>query len=497
MDGIEGKRLVVRGVFWTTVYRAFAALLQFGSMLVLVRLIPPSEYGRAGAVVGFLALANVVSCGVFFSQGLQLKEGEEPDWSAHWHAGFPIQCVLFVITNLLAILLWGVSSSGSIAGLLHLASVGLLVEAPSALRMVMLRREMNFRRLRLLEGIAKLSGIAVMLALGVSGFGALAIVAGANVVPAVPAAVDLLVVRRWRPVDGWLRRPDWRAYRPAILFGLQQSWSAMLQAMRPALEALVLPVQLGFGALGLLRRAEALFTSTVGQVNNVFAETVYPLLPRQTHDPKKFARVATLFLQVTFMVVVPGVVFAGFEGKSLLRLLYGQKWIAADPLVLPGALIALGVVIFTSGYGIRLARSDLKICFRLDVVTALLTLPPIFLIALGGSLAQYAWTLAAGQLIGGGVALMKASRVLARGWYRDVLLPPVVSSGVAMLVVRLVMSGRSLPLLWDVSFRAALFAVVILVVVRTLFPGLLITAVDGVPFGKSVGRWLRLKPASM
>ena len=53
------KGIILKGIAWTTGYRVFATFAQFGAMLVLVRIIPPEEYGRAGAVVGVLTMLNV------------------------------------------------------------------------------------------------------------------------------------------------------------------------------------------------------------------------------------------------------------------------------------------------------------------------------------------------------------------------------------------------------------------------------------------------------
>ena len=316
------KGIILKGVAWTTGYRVFATFAQFGAMLVLVRIIPPEEYGRAGAVVGVLTILNVLSCRAFFSQALQLPKGEEPDWTMHWRAG-----------------LWFVPSHRSIATLLHLASLGILIECPSTLRSTMLQRALDFPRLRILDGISKTFSILTMLSLGVAGFGALAIVAGANVIPAIPGAIDLLLVHRFRPRSGWFKFLDWRRYKASLLFGFQQSWSGLLQSLRGALEAAVLPLQLGFAALGLLQRAQSLFLATVGQVNSIFAETVYPLLPKHAAEPERYRNTATLFLQVVFWIVLPGAVFVAWQGKAALRVLYGERWIAADPLIAPGAVI--------------------------------------------------------------------------------------------------------------------------------------------------------------
>lgn len=488
------KELVVRGIAWTSGYRVFASLAQFGAMLVLVRIIPPAEYGRAGAIVGLLTLVNIFSCGVFINQALQLRDGEEPNWSLHWRAGFWLQAVLFVVTNALATALWFSPDHRSIAPLMHLASLGLLFEGASSLRGAMLRRAMAFRRIRILDGIGKLASILVMLSLGVAGWGAFAIVLGANVVPAVPGAVDLLLVKRWRPDAGWFRFPDWREYKPAIKFGLQQSGSGLLHALRGALEAFVFPGRLGFVSLGLLQRAQALFGSTVGQANGIFAETVYPLLPRHASNRARYSKIATRFLQVVCMVVIPGAVFVGWQGKALLRLLYGQKWIAADPLILPAVLIGAGLCLFASGYKVLLAKTELRRCFALDIAGALLTAPMILIVVLGGDTVVYAWALAAGQLSAAAVAIAVAAPLFEPRWVRAVFLPPVSSAAIAFLSVHFVFELDRLPLGAAVVVRAMLFAVIAALTVRLLFPDVMTLAMRGVPGGERLSKWLRLPP---
>jgi len=63
-------------------------------MLVLVRIIPPVEYGRFGAVLGLLMLLNSFGFGGFVAQAMQLPDGREPDWSLHWSAGLGVTMTL-------------------------------------------------------------------------------------------------------------------------------------------------------------------------------------------------------------------------------------------------------------------------------------------------------------------------------------------------------------------------------------------------------------------
>ena len=94
-------------------------------------------------------------------------------------------------------------------------------------------------------------------------------------------------------------------------------------------------------------------------------ETVYPLLPRSAGDVAQFARHATLFVQVLQLVAIPGAVFIGMEGQNLSRLLYGMKWIAADPSIWPATLAALGLTLFSLYQSVLLAMSKLRTCFTL------------------------------------------------------------------------------------------------------------------------------------
>ena len=108
------------------------------------------------------------------------------------------------------------------------------------------------------------------------------------------------------------------------------------------MEATVLPGLLGFTALGLLGRAQSLFGITIGRVNGILIETVYPLLPRYATDLQQYQRQAVAFVQIALLVAIPGALFLGTEGPTVSRLLYGQKWSTADPLLWPGALFGPG-----------------------------------------------------------------------------------------------------------------------------------------------------------
>jgi O-antigen/teichoic acid export membrane protein len=199
---------MLRGIAWNTCDQIFQAALPLGGMLVLVRVISPAKYGRAGAVLGFLTLLNTFNCANFMVHASQLPDGAEPDWSLHWSAGLYIQIALTGTCHLLAGFYWLFTAYRPIAPLLHLAALGLLIDSANRLGYTMLQCAVDFQRLRIVHGLGTLASVTVTLALGLAGSGAYAIVLGSNVVAALPFSIDLFVVRCWRPRVGWWRWPD-------------------------------------------------------------------------------------------------------------------------------------------------------------------------------------------------------------------------------------------------------------------------------------------------
>jgi len=495
-DALKRRRTVARGIAWNTAYQVFEVGASFGAMLILVRLIPPADYGRASVVVALLTLLNAWSSSVFVRHALQLPEGQQPDWSLHWSAGLYVQLGLMALCHALAALCWLAPQYRPIAPLMHIASLGFVLDWPAELRAKMLRREMDFPRLKVLLAFSTLLRLAVTMGVAWAGGGAYAIVLGGNVVPAVPFAVDLLLVHRWCPRAGWWRWPDWAAYRPSLHFGLQQAASALLSSARGALEVAVLPGAVGYAGMGLLNRATALFTGGVGRMGQVLNETVYPLLPRYAADPGVYARLATLFVQVLFLTVIPSTLYMGLEGRLLSRLLYGERWIAADPLMWPAALSTLGLATFGIGSTVLLAGSRLRLCFLLEVAVAALSLPILGVAWIGRGLVAYAWAHGAAQIVLGSLALVAAAPLLAPGWVRSGLFPSALTSLCAMGAVLAVDSlGVSWPLAPRLCLDTALYGLTYGLMLRACFPGVLRVVLSRVPGGGRVGGWLRLPGA--
>jgi O-antigen/teichoic acid export membrane protein len=487
-----------RGVAWNAFSEVAQIVLNFAAMLLLVRIIPPAEYGKATAATSVLVLLTAFSAAGLLSHVLQLREGEQPDWTLHWHAALVIQGSLFVMANAIAGVYWLLPAYRPAAPLLHIGSIGCLLNLPHLFAYQLLQRELDFARSRLGIVLSSLASTITTVVLGLSGFGAYALVVGAQVAGLLPLPIYLLVIRRWRPDGPWFRWPEWRRHADSLRFGGQQMSLAFLSTARGSLEAAVLPGTLGFGAIGLLGRAVGLQAQTAGRAGNILRDTVYPLLPRAAGDPPTFARHTTLFAQATLLAALPAAVAVGLMGPQLSRVLYGAKWIAADPLIWPAALAGLGLATFQGGMLVVQAASRLRATLMLAVAEAALAAPIVLLTLRGASLERYATLVAAAELVAGAFALLTAARHLGRGWAWSVLAPGGVAAAAgaaAVLALRTPLGDMRAGVQLAVMLPSFLLAAVI--GLRAGFPSVLRATFGRVRGGPALLGLLGLRPSAV
>ena len=478
--GDDRRARLIAGLSWNVLYQAFEVVLSFGAMLLLVRIIPARDYGRAAVVVGILTTMNTLNAHMFFEAALQLPEHEKPDWSLHWTFGFYLQAAMAILCQVVAGLCWLVPAYVPIAKLLHLAAIGVFFEAGNRLGATMLRRNLDFRRLKIIAACGMFARLTATVALGLAGGGAYAIVLGGNVIASLPFGIDLFIVQRWRPDPGWWHRFDRSRYADAIRFGLQRAAGSVVAGMRDGFESAILPATLGFNGIGLVNRAQALYGTTVGRLGIVLADTVYPFLPREKHHRERYASQATLYLQVMSFIAMPGALFIGRHGPLLSHVLYGNKWAAADQLIWPAALIGLGLTAFGIASEILLASGALRTCLTLDVIAAVSVLPPLLAAWLTHLALPYAWTLAGVQLAIAVLALVWASPLLQRGWWSVTVAPALVAALAGLGAGWLIPTAGLRPAL-ELVIQAAVFVIAGALSLRIFFGAMLERLVSRVP----------------
>jgi O-antigen/teichoic acid export membrane protein len=320
------------GVLWVTALNVFRDLLQFATMLVLVRLLAPKAYGEFSLISSIMVFFTVFSFRSFLEHTLQLRPDEPVDYQSHFTAGAFMQLGMCALVNLAAAVLRYLPKYSEIAPVLHVTSIFFLLDWASELRVKMLERALDWKRLRTLQaaGIAATSALAIVLAK--LGFGVYALVLP-GWMATLPFIWDLFFRSAWRPDWSWNRA----RYRKTWSYGWTRIMAGMLTTARPVIEGAVIVQFTGFAQLGFMSRAVGLSILCCQKIPGVLTMTLYPVLTRMARKSEAFERANSLVLRLVGWIAIPCAILFSLVAHPLVRLVYGSKWDAAIPL-LPYAL---------------------------------------------------------------------------------------------------------------------------------------------------------------
>ena len=361
LSGIDFRSKAQSAVIWNTGFNLFRDLLQFGVMLVLVRLIDPSAYGQFSLVTSIIGFLSIFSFNNFIGYTLQVQRDDDTHYQEHFTAGAVLQLGMFVITNIVGFALRWVPAYASVAPLLHVMSLTFLFEWPCELRRKMIERAFDWRRLRVVHaaGLALNAALAVTLALMGAGVYALLV---PGLVVTWPFIYDLFANEHWRPSWSW----SWEKYKKAWSFGVTRMASGLTLYGKQLLESAALAAVLGFSGLGILTRSIGLAQMFCQKFASQLMYAIYPILTRS--GPGSGAHIGGLILRLVAWTVAPIAVCLSVLAGPVVGTVYGKKWFTVVPL-LPWAMAwGVGASLTHAAYMLLLSRQQQRRCLVADAL---------------------------------------------------------------------------------------------------------------------------------
>jgi teichuronic acid exporter len=462
--------------------------LQFAQMLVLVRLLDTAMYGEvawATALISFIGIASFDHVSLHI---LQVRDDAQVNYSEHFTAAVVLNGMLFVVANAVAFGLRFTATYARVEPLVHLLSLTFLLGVPAAIRIKMLEREFAWSRLRLLQ----MAGVVVTVVSGITmalcGAGVYALVVP-GLLPTLIFSGDLFLIERWRPRWGWSAE----SYRDAALFGLNRTGSNALNAGRAFLQNTMIARQFAFGTLGVFGRADGLANMFCGRVSQEVSGALYPVVTRAAVGSERFQRISGLVLQGVAWIVLPVAAFFSLESRAIVSLVYGQKWLAAIPL-LPLAMAAgASVSIASVTYRLLLANDRSRLCLRSDIAAFVMVVATVVVLVPYGVYSYLAGLVVVQTAVCGVLlVLLVRTRGIHHRAIGIALLPPALAA--ALAAASAFGLGAVLPQAWPDAVRlaveAAWYAVACVVVLRAGFSLHLANLVECLPGSIHIRRLL-------
>jgi O-antigen/teichoic acid export membrane protein len=383
------KHRTFSAVRWTTTAAVARALLQLAQVAVLARLLAPEDYGLMAMVAVVLGFATVFTDLGVNSAYVQRQEVTPEQRSSLFWLNVAMGGGLTLLVLSCSPLLAGFFGDERLTPLLMLAASTFVITALGQQVRMTAEKALDFRPLVLTEITSAVVGFAAAVSAAYAGWGVYALILGA-IVNAVAATVLawLFLARGWRPM--WrFRLDDVRSY---LGFGGALVANNIVNEFNRSIDLLLGGRMLAATALGLYSLPRQLVFQIQGTVNPIITRVGFPLIAQVQDD---IPRVRAIYLKTLNMIAstnAPLYVGIAFFAPEVVRIMLGDKWLAAADLL---RLLALWGFLRSTGNPVGslllgMGRADLSLKWNLAM---LFVVPPLLWVGSQFGTMGLAWAL--------------------------------------------------------------------------------------------------------
>jgi PST family polysaccharide transporter len=356
-DDLRGRS--VRGAAMMFAANGGRIVVGIGSAAALGRLLDPEDFGLVAMVASVTALFDRVR-----SIGLGAATIQRSQINHHQISNLYWVNVLFGLLMTIAfagsapLIEWFFQDQRVVPITIAL-SLSFLISALAVQHGALLRRQMRFRSIAMIEFSSEAFGVAAAItaALLHAGYWSLVVL---NLGALTARVAGTVLACRWWPA---LPRRG-TGVRSMLLFGGQVSSSVIAQSVVDRLDRILIGKFVGSESLGYYTRAYFLLLIPIKRFHSSLRNVTVPSLSRIQDDPGRYRFFYRQAVQLTSLTLIPAVTLAMVVADPLALTVLGPKWGGSVPIIIafaPGALItaiapALSWVYMSLGRGKRLLR---------------------------------------------------------------------------------------------------------------------------------------------
>lgn len=318
----------IRGGVVTLLGQGVKVLVQAVAIVVLARLLAPAEFGQFAMVAAFLAALELfkdlgLSTATVQRRDLALSQVSTLFWL---NAGLGL-AVAGVMAALAPALTW-LYDEPVLLSITPVVAVAFLFTGLAAQHLALLRRQMRFTTVTLLQVGAEIAALVAAVAAAYAGYGVWALVVQ-RLTWAAATAIGAWAACGWRPG----RPGPLSEVRGFISFGLNATGSMVVSYLAGNLDKVLIGWYWGAAPLGMFERAQRLLMLPIRNLNVPLANVALATLSRLLDQPARYRETYIAAVERLAMVIVPlGGLFIAAAGP-IIGLVLGSQWTDAVPIL--------------------------------------------------------------------------------------------------------------------------------------------------------------------
>ncbi len=334
-------RKAISGTLWMAGISYIGFAINFGTQLVLVRLLVPEDFGLFALGLSIAEILFIFFSFSFSMAVIQLQEAEDLFDTAFYFS---------LISGFLILLIGGVISIcisphypfPSVLAFFILCALQPL-QGCSSIYSASMEKELQFKKNAFVRGIAtNFSGFGAIL-LAYLGFGVLSLV-GREII----TALLMLLGMRWFSDYRFHQKFNRETARKLLSFGYKMLFSRGLEIIYHRVPNFFIGTFAGTRALGLFSQTYYLANLPNTILGPAHQNVAFATYSKVQDDPEKMSKAFYITNYFFIRLLLPFMLILLFYSKEILGILYGNKWLEAAPMLSCFAVYAAFLPLFSN-----------------------------------------------------------------------------------------------------------------------------------------------------
>lgn len=311
----------VRGGAVTLLAQGSKLIIQTVSALALARLLTPEDYGLVGMVGTFTGFAALFTDLGLSTATIQAPEIRHRQISTIFWVNMASSLLLALVVVALAPAVAWFYGEPRLTLITEVLAVPFVLGGLTVQHQALLRRQMRFTALAIIEVLALLFGVTIAILAAILGAGYWSLIA---MLLAGPSGVALGV---WLASNWWPGLPTrWSDARGMLAFGAHLTGFHVLNYFARNVDNILIGRVWGAHALGFYSKAYGLLTLPLAQITAPVTAIAVVTLSRLSKEPDRYRSCYRRCLSLIAFVTMPVAVFLVVMSDEVIHVVLGPQW---------------------------------------------------------------------------------------------------------------------------------------------------------------------------
>lgn len=320
-----GKKIVTGAAVLTSMRFAirFIGLL---STLVLARVLVPEDFGLVGLAISYLAIIEGVAALNLNSALIRIRDEERGLYDTAWTLGLLRGVLVALIVCTSALFMPKIMDEPRLEALIYIIASVPLMQGLKNPQFIQFEKQLNYKPLFIASIVAKIVSAVVTVTLAIIYQTYWALIIGTLLSNVIEVGMSYIL----KP---YMPRASFSRIRDIFGFTAWLSLASILSTLNLKLDSLIIGGFLNTKFVGYYRIGDELTSLPTSEMIAPLTRTFFPAFAEMSADIAKLRHNALEASSVVAAISLPATFGFAFLAEDVVRLLVGEQWLAAVPMI--------------------------------------------------------------------------------------------------------------------------------------------------------------------